>query len=92
MLQVYIADVLADGPAELLPDLPAELPSNVLHQMKQDKEIFLTLHLDMSKSFVWRPAEFLGDLEDSLHAIKYTTPHLIGPILSYTYHIWTRLS
>ena len=48
--------------------------------MKLHKEIFLILHLDVPQSFVWRPGEFLDHLNASLHALRYTTPHLIRQI------------
>ncbi|KAG7535534.1 Zinc finger CCHC-type [Arabidopsis thaliana x Arabidopsis arenosa] len=80
MLQVHIADVLADKPAALLAELLAELLSEVPHQMKPNKEIFLILYLDVPQSFIWRPGEYLDHLEASLHALRYTTPHLIKRI------------
>ncbi|KAG7543226.1 hypothetical protein ISN45_Aa07g031500 [Arabidopsis thaliana x Arabidopsis arenosa] len=81
MLQVHIADVLADRPAELLAELLSEVP----HQMKPNKEIFLILYLDVPQSFIWRPGEYLDHLEASLHALRYTTPHLIKRINSELY-------
>ncbi|KAG7557094.1 hypothetical protein ISN44_As11g030920 [Arabidopsis suecica] len=85
MLQVHIADVLADRPAALLAELLAELLSEVPHQMKPNKEIFLILYLDVPQSFIWRPGEYLDHLEASLHALRYTTPHLIKRINSELY-------
>ncbi|KAG7552428.1 Zinc finger CCHC-type [Arabidopsis thaliana x Arabidopsis arenosa] len=85
MLQVHIADVLADRPAALLTELLAELLSEVPHQMKPNKEIFLILYLDVPQSFIWRPGEYLDHLEASLHALRYTTPHLIKRINSELY-------
>ncbi|KAG7585891.1 hypothetical protein ISN45_Aa02g012410 [Arabidopsis thaliana x Arabidopsis arenosa] len=85
MLQVHIADVLVDRPGALLAELLAELLSEVPHQMKPNKEIFLILYLDVPQSFIWRPGEYLDHLEASLHALRYTTPHLIKRINSELY-------
>ncbi|KAG7543650.1 hypothetical protein ISN45_Aa07g035400 [Arabidopsis thaliana x Arabidopsis arenosa] len=75
MLQVHIADVLADRPAALLAELLAELLSEVLRQMKPNKEIFLILHLDAPQSYIWKPGEHLGYTRHVPHKLWYTLPH-----------------
>ncbi|XP_020877152.1 uncharacterized protein LOC110227401 [Arabidopsis lyrata subsp. lyrata] len=75
MLQVHIAGVLADRPTALLAEVLAELLSEVLRQMKPNKEIFLILHLDASQSYTWKPGEHLGYTRHVPHKIWYTLPH-----------------
>ncbi|XP_020866257.1 uncharacterized protein LOC110224502 [Arabidopsis lyrata subsp. lyrata] len=75
MLQVHIADVLADRPAALLAELFVELLSEVLRQMKPNKEIFLILHLDAPQSYTWKPGEHLGYTRHVPHKLWYTLPH-----------------
>ncbi|XP_020880752.1 uncharacterized protein LOC110228284, partial [Arabidopsis lyrata subsp. lyrata] len=75
MLQVHIADVLADRPTALLAELLAELLSEVLRQMKPNKEIFLILHLDAPQSYTWKLGEHLGYTRHVPHKLWYTLPH-----------------
>ena len=73
--QVHISDVLANRPAELFAELLAGLPSEVPHEMKPNKEIFLSLHLDAPQSYIWKPGEHLDHTRLVPQELWYILPH-----------------
>jgi len=70
-----VHDVLASRPAKRFAGLLAELPSEVPHEMKPNKEIFLIVHLDAPQSYIWKPVEHLDHTIHVPHELWYILPH-----------------